>query len=138
MAPTITLMAESHETRRRRRIEERLARLIGEGAAAFYHDALEILTADQLKSRGHLLGHLIRETDSALFQAMSPLVGLPPPREDPELAGKSSRRERAEQIAKTLRLPLDDPEVARWTANRFDAIAHRSRRAQRQRMRRTR
>lgn len=81
VAPTITLMAESHETRRRRRIEERLSRLIGEGAAAFYHDALEIPMADQLKSRGHLLGHLIRETDSALFQAMSPLVGLPPPRE---------------------------------------------------------
>jgi hypothetical protein len=116
-------MQERDDGRNRRRIEDRLRRLIGDGAAAFYHDAIQIQVSETLIARGHLLGHLSREIDSALLQAMTPLVGPPPPR---SCTGQDNRRQRATEIATVLGLPLDDEVVARWTSNRFDRAAHRN------------
>jgi hypothetical protein len=110
-------------------LQQRLEQLVGEGAAAFYADALAISRDESLASRGHLVGHLMREIDSALLQAATPIVGPPPPRTG-AAGGNSSasenRREKAEAVVRHLRLPADDPVVATWTSRRFDRAAHRN------------
>lgn len=81
---------------------------------------------DALASREHLVGHLIREIDSALLQAATPIVGLPPPRSGSTGGASESRRSRAESVVRELELPIDDPAVAEWTSSRYDRSAHRS------------
>lgn len=107
---------------RNARLRERLEQLIGDGAAAFYADALVMIGNESLAARGNLIGHLMREIDSSLLQAATPFVGPPPPRHE---HAADSRRERAEAIVARLHLPIDDPVVALWTSNRFDRAAHR-------------
>src|SRR5437773_358430 len=61
--------------RRQKRIYERLA-LVGEGPAAFYRDACRIIaTEPPFETTTHLVGHCLREIESALRSVLKPAVG---------------------------------------------------------------
>src|SRR2546423_946266 len=61
--------------RRQKRIYERLV-LVGEGPAAFYLDACRIITTDPpFETTTHLVGHCLREIESALRDVLKPAVG---------------------------------------------------------------
>jgi hypothetical protein len=111
-------------------LQQRLEQLVGEGAAAFYADAVSIIQNESLATRDNLIGHLMREIDSALLQAATPIVGPQTPRTEAPSDGPvpttENRRARAEAVARRLGLPADDPVVATWTSRRFDRAAHRN------------
>ncbi len=56
------------------RIYRRLKDLVGPGAAAFYKDACRLMEMNPpLESTTHLVGHLLREIESSLFDVLKPL-----------------------------------------------------------------
>lgn len=62
-------------TRQQKRIYKRLS-LVGEGPAAFYHDACRIMVAEPpFETTTHLMGHCLREIESALRDVLKPAVG---------------------------------------------------------------
>jgi len=59
---------------RQARIHERLQRLVDPCAAAFYHDAVELMeTRPSYQALSHVVGHLLRDIESALREKLSPL-----------------------------------------------------------------
>lgn len=61
-------------TRQQRRIYQRLI-LVGEGPAAFYRDACRIMVAEPpFETITHLMGHCLREIESALRDVLKPAV----------------------------------------------------------------
>src|SRR5271156_6750805 len=63
---------------RRFRIRWRLGKLVGPGPAAFYRDACDLMDdPTRLHSTSHLVGHLIREIESALRAVLSPMASPP-------------------------------------------------------------
>src|SRR2546421_3405659 len=59
---------------RQERIHRRLG-LVGEGPQAFYRDALRfILGSPPVESVTHLVGHLVREIESALRDVLEPIA----------------------------------------------------------------
>ncbi|MFH1930699.1 MAG: hypothetical protein ABIN18_03800 [Pseudomonadota bacterium] len=61
---------------RQRLIYERLNRLVGVGAATFYHDACRhIATKPPFAASTHIVGHLLREVESALRDVLESLTG---------------------------------------------------------------
>lgn len=113
---------------RQQEIYENL-RLIGEGPAAFYQDACRIMANGSLDSTTHIVGHLVREIESALRDSL-------------ETFGQGSLQKAPKdgkhafeivQIAHGLGFEKDDPAVAAWLelANSKyefapDTVAHRN------------
>jgi hypothetical protein len=96
---------------RQERIYQNL-RLLGDGPAAFYRDACKIVNGftDQFESCTHLVGHLVREIESALRYVLGPIS-------DSQLAGKDKgAKHKAEilGIAAALGIPETDPIVQTW------------------------
>jgi hypothetical protein len=52
--------------RRQSRISDRLNRLVGPGAAAFFRDACSLIGKSRLESTSHLVGHCVREIEDAI------------------------------------------------------------------------
>ena len=73
MPPEASLPQPAHRFAdpRQRRIHERLLRLVGPGPAAFFRDACAISDSGMLSST-HLVGHLMREVESALRDVLEP------------------------------------------------------------------
>lgn len=60
---------------RQQRIYDRLSRLVGPGASAFFSDACQMMSATTaLESTRHLVAHLLREVESALRDVLETLV----------------------------------------------------------------
>jgi predicted transcriptional regulator len=92
--------------------------MIGEGPAAFYRDACQIMAEPQrLKSSTHVVGHLVREIESALRSALETLAEPQPSSIGPDKRGSNNSEGHAsniKRIAKGLRLNADDPAVIAW------------------------
>ena len=58
---------------RQARIHRRLG-LVGEGPQAFYRDAVRLLGGPIVESTSHLVGHLLREIESALRDVLEPVT----------------------------------------------------------------
>ena len=58
---------------RQARIHRRLG-LVGEGPQAFYRDAVRLLAGPIVESTSHLVGHLLREIESALRDVLEPVT----------------------------------------------------------------
>lgn len=119
---------------RKRRIYERLRRLVGPGPADFFHDACELMTsAKPLRSTSHLVGHAMREIESALRDVLEPAEA--PPAQAPS-KGKSREGTHASEVRIVLRslgIPESDLLGVAWLklAERDSSYAL-SRRAHRQ------
>lgn len=101
---------------RRRRIHKRLSQL--GPVAAWWQDACLLLANPQVfTTEGHLIGHALRELDSAL-RAMLSTVECDSP--------KGRRKESIEQAADVLGLAADHPVVQAWKETKLDKFAHRS------------
>ncbi len=97
---------------RHERIHRRLARLIGPGAAAFFRDACKVVEeAPAFQTTSHIVGHLLRETESSIRYAFQPLIKSAGPR--PKDAG---HRFQIEQTLSALNIPLTDPVAKAWLA----------------------
>jgi hypothetical protein len=105
--------------------------LIGAGPAAFYRDACQIMADPaRLESTSHLVGHLVRELESALRDSLGTFA------QRTTNAGKSKDREahaaEIKSLWQGLELPEDHPALEVWLrlANRnydfaLHAVAHR-------------
>ena len=59
-----------------RRIHDLLTRLIGVGAAEFFHDAMRIASnKERFATASHLVGHLLREMESNVREVLATLPG---------------------------------------------------------------
>jgi hypothetical protein len=66
------LPAEPASEPRRFRLQDRLRRLVGPGAAAFYRDACSLMgSPDRLLTASHLVAHALREIESSLRHALT-------------------------------------------------------------------
>lgn len=70
---------------RERLIHERLRRLVGLGAGDFFRDACQLVAnLESLNTRAHMIGHALREIESAIFDVLKPLststAGKTPPK----------------------------------------------------------
>ena len=62
---------------RRLRVTLRLRKLVGPGAADFFRDACALMDdPHRFSSTSHLVGHLMRETESALRVVLQPLTRI--------------------------------------------------------------
>lgn len=60
---------------RRLRIDQQLRKLVGPGPATFYRDACALMDdPTRLLSTSHLVGHLVREVESALRAVLTPMA----------------------------------------------------------------
>ena len=89
-------------------------RLIGEGPAAFYRDACRIMADGSLDSTTHLVGHLVREIESALINSLETFAVATPDKPSRDQA----RAFKIEQISQGLGFVKDDPIVAAWSNSR--------------------
>lgn len=119
-------MSESFQFRsaRDKRVFERL-KLLGEGPPQMFEDACRLLAnPDRLKSSSHLVGHLLREVESAIRSVISGLVDATSPRvEEPSTGGSLRQKKRDEearhraQILRVLALlgiSADDDSAGEW------------------------
>jgi hypothetical protein len=109
---------------REARIYERLRRL-GEGPAAFWRDACFLNREPSvLITSAHLIGHALRETESAVRAVLRATFGIP--KSDDKQNG---HRIEIEAILVALGIPLDDPAAIAWLDTPGDtgmqAWAHR-------------
>jgi hypothetical protein len=96
-----------------RQIEtHRLLRLIGGEPAAFFLDACRLMAGDPtLIATTHLVGHLMRELDSALSGVLRPMV---PPDRWPEQGSEDAHRRKIDAICDALRVDADDAFRKAW------------------------
>jgi hypothetical protein len=94
---------------RSERICERLGRLVGPGAAAFYRDACCLMDGVEppLKSTTHLVGHLLREIESALRDVLQPLAGKASKKRD-------RHKGEVEEVLHALGIKHDEPVGQAW------------------------
>lgn len=116
---------------RRLRIRWRLGKLVGPGPAAFYSDACDLMDDPaRLDSTTHLVGHLIREIESALRAVLSPIASSSDTTTATE--GKKSQGDDAHKqgilaILTALGIPVRDPVAEKWLdqAGTYHTRAHR-------------
>jgi hypothetical protein len=88
-------MPEANLDERQQRIYERLKNKAADGPAAFFVDACRLMKIEpSLETTTHLVGHCIREIESALRDLLVPLGRdpQPPPPNDPRALPKSALR----------------------------------------------
>lgn len=99
---------------RKARLIEKLGRLVGPGAAAFYRDACRILAFDPpLEATTHLIAHLLREIESALRDVLETIGGASA---RPTGPGEERHRQEITQILAALGVKEDDPISRAWLA----------------------
>lgn len=96
-----------------RQIEtHRLLQLIGGEPAAYFLDACRLMAGDpNLAATTHLVGHLMRELDSALSGVLRPMV---PPDLWPERGSEDAHRRKIDAICDALRIDADDGFRKAW------------------------
>jgi len=101
---------------RQKRIGQRL-QLVGPGPAAFFRDSCRLMSRDcDLTSKRHLVGHLLREIESALRAVLQPFAAAPNA-EAPAQQDKNSKDNHARGIRSVmaaLGIPEDDPAAVAW------------------------
>ena len=102
---------------RQRRIHERLGRLVGPGAAAFFHDCCSLLEVDNApQTLTHIVGHCLREVESAIRDVLE-VVGQPAPK--PKRGKRSGDQVHRNEIVAALGglgIAESDPVAAAWIA----------------------
>ncbi|MGD0177792.1 MAG: hypothetical protein ABSA50_03985 [Candidatus Bathyarchaeia archaeon] len=94
-------------------IYKKLLLLVGPGPALFYQDACSIMAESiALQSTTHLVGHLLREIESALRDVLEPIVVHITPAHDKD----ESAKHKAEILAilSYLDIPDSDPIAVAW------------------------
>lgn len=115
---------------RQKQIYEELRELVGPGPAAFFRDACWLMSnPGHLETTAHLVGHCLREIESAIRQVYLPLAksGFA---DQPERSDESSSMNQKEQIRVILGLlgiQENTPEAKAWFefADKLHGIAHR-------------
>ncbi len=111
-----------------KRIYDSLVELIGPGPATFFRDACKLMhrakTAVELETTTHLVGHLIRETDSSVRGVLRPLAEkhIPPNTQNEN----QKRKQEINAIINALNLDGKEPYIKSWINIRIDKYAHRS------------
>ena len=114
---------------RRARVTIRLRKLLGPGPADFYKDACSLMDDPlRLSSTSHLVGHLMREIESALRGVLQPLtqvagtVGKPTKKDK-----QNSQKFEITSILTFLGISLDDEVAQKWLsqAGTYHIKAHR-------------
>ena len=96
---------------RQRRIYDDLHRLIGPGPAEFYKDACQLMDSPQLlESTTHLVGHLLREIESAIRDVLTPVAQRLADQEAQHGEDKASRL-KFQEGQEFDNLPLEDINV---------------------------
>ena len=114
---------------RQRRIYDLLHRLVGEGASALFFDTCLLFSGSQnFRAPAHIAGHLMRELESALRDAMWFFTALPrPPRDSKSGAHAQSIKAVVDAVFE----PEDRPHIAEMWVRAFTeesqlhSIAHR-------------
>lgn len=107
-----------------KKIYEELSEVIGPGPAAFFRDACWIMENEGvLLSASHIVGHLLRELESALRAALKPMVEEEGARQE-----KQSHKNEIMAILQALEIGEESPEARAWfeLADRLAGLAHRS------------
>lgn len=105
-------------------IAQRLA-LVGKGPAAHFIDACRLMDGGvDLDSRSHLVGHLLREVQSALMAVLRPMV---PDDDWPEKGTDDAQTLKISAVCDALRVPPEDELRRSWKAfaGKLDRYAHR-------------
>ncbi|HKT11946.1 MAG TPA: hypothetical protein VJW77_08995 [Terriglobia bacterium] len=102
------------EDPRQARIFEGLLRLVGPGPAAFFRDACRIMTEEiPYDSTSHLVGHMVREIESALREMLRPIASKSPA--DCQVVQQNERQKEAiREILRALEIPSDHPLAVKW------------------------
>jgi len=91
------------------RIGERLSRLVGPGAAAFFRDACRLMTNPaSFESTSHLVAHLIREIESSIRDVLRNVAPTVPSRTE------KNHEAAIRLILAALAIPPDDPVAVAW------------------------
>ena len=111
---------------RQKEIYENLL-IIGEGPAAFYRDACRVMGgSSRFDSTTHLVGHLVREIESALRASLAALTGRTAKAPQATKLEEANRKDEIRQIAQGLGIPLSDPAIRAWLKLKSPhAVAHR-------------
>lgn len=107
---------------RQQKIYVDLGHLVGPGPAAFFRDACWLMeNKGVLHSTSHLVGHLLREIESA-FRAVLKPIGASNKDEQP-----TSQKAQIEAILKALGVARDSAEKQAWfeLADKLHGVAHR-------------
>jgi len=126
----MTTPAFRFDDQRHERIHRRLLRLVSPGSASFFRDACRLVAEpDAFDSMTHLVGHLLRETESSIRYAFQPIIkdsGARPATSD------ERHRFEIEQALSALSIAPDDPAAHAWLAlggkgnvKGLHALAHR-------------
>ena len=114
---------------RRTRVSLRLRKLVGPGPADFYKDACSLMDDPlMLSSTSHLVGHLVREIESALRAVLQPLAQVAGAVGEPTKKDKQNTQKfQITSILTLLDIPLDDEVAQKWLsqAGTYHAKAHR-------------
>lgn len=116
---------------RQRKIYEDLSKLIGPGPASFFKDACWLMeNPEVLSSTSHLVGHLLREIDSALREVLKPVVEQEDarPEEPPPGRNRSARKEEIRAILRALKISEESRQARAWLefSDPLARLAHRS------------
>ena len=110
-----------------KRIYDSLVELIGPGPAAFFKDACKLMyrakTGSEFETTTHLVGHLIRETDSSIRGVLRPLAEKHIPSKTQNKTQK--RKQEIKAIITALNLNEKEPYIKSWMNIRIDKYAHR-------------
>lgn len=102
-------MQETDLDERQRRIYERLKNKVGDGPAAFFLDACRLMKSEpSLATTTHLVGHCIREIESALRDLLVPLG------RGPQQSPPNERLTEIRRLLASASIPLDEPLAIRW------------------------
>lgn len=111
-----------------KRIYENLA-LIGSGPASFYRDACYIMeNTNSFHSPSHLVGHLMREIESAIRDVLEPLEGENITNsKNNKTDSKDSKKKQIERILRSFGLDKDEQIYKIWFAlsDKLHKFAHR-------------
>ena len=111
------------------RVTLRLRKLVGPGAADFFRDACALMD-DPLRfsSTSHLVGHLMRETESALRDVLQPLAQVAETVGEPTKKDKQNTQKfEITSILTLLDIPLNNEVAKKWLsqAGTYHTKAHR-------------
>ncbi|MFC2062538.1 hypothetical protein ACFLS8_01120 [Chloroflexota bacterium] len=117
---------------RQERIYRRLL-LVGQGPAAFYRDACQLMnTKSSLSATTHLVSHLLREIESALRDVIEPAITKSFDSTEEKAPTKQVHRGEIEAVLKGLDIPADDNVAKTWmrladksSEYRLPRLAHR-------------
>jgi len=104
-------MPEANLDELQQRIYARLKNKVGDGPAAFFLDACRLMRIEpSLATTTHLVGHCIREIESALRDLLMPLG------RNPQQPPPNERLAEIRRLLAAASIPLDDPLAVRWQA----------------------